>query len=252
MATMEMGCTSNGHHGVTLGIEKQVTKATQYYQKLIAELFATYFVVFAGCGVMIINVDKDNLVGMPGIAIVWGAAVMVMVYAVGHVSGGHFNPAVTIAFATCKRFPWKEVPGYVIAQVLASALASGTLRLIFNGKHDHFVGNAPSGPEVQSLVMEIIITFYLMFVISAVTTDNRASGQLAGVAIGSTVLLNATFAGSVSGASMNPARSIGPALIWNEYTGLWIYILGPTIGAIGGAWAYNSLRFSDKPLLEIV
>ncbi|XP_071699797.1 aquaporin NIP1-1-like [Rutidosis leptorrhynchoides] len=259
MAMVVTDGTSNGHHGVTLGIEKEVSKTTpktssfpfttQYYQKLLAELFATYFLIFAGCGAISVNDDK-GLVGTPGIAIVWGTVVMVMVYTVGHVSGGHFNPAVTVAFATCKMFPWKEVPGYMIAQVLASVLASGTLRLIFSGKQDHFVGNAPPGSDLQSLVMEIIITFYLMFVISAVVTDDRASGQLAGVAIGSTVLLNAMFAGPVSGASMNPARSLGPAIIWNDYTGLWIYILGPTIGAIAGAWAYNSLRFTDKPMSE--
>ncbi|KAI3741626.1 hypothetical protein L1987_59300 [Smallanthus sonchifolius] len=258
MATAEFGGAANGHHhGVTLSIEKDDTKDTtsstftrQFSQKLIAELFATYFLIFAGCGVIMVNIDKNNLVGQPGIAIVWGSAVMVMVYTVGHVSGAHINPAVTIAFASCKRFPWKEVPGYVIAQILASILASGTLRLILDGKHDPFVGNAPPGSDIQSLVTEIIITFYLMFVITAVATDDRATGQLAGVAIGSTVVLNAMFAGPISGASMNPARSIGPALIWNKYEGLWVYILGPTVGAIGGAWAYNTLRFTDKPLTD--
>ncbi|MFS8015893.1 putative major intrinsic protein [Helianthus anomalus] len=141
-----------------------------------------------------------------------------------------------------------QVPGYVIAQMLASTLENETLRLIFNVTHDQFVGNVPPGSDLQSLVMEIIITFYLMFVITAIT-DDRGTGQLAGVAIGSTVLLNAIFAGPISGASMNPARSIGPALVWNEYKGLWVYILGPIVGAIGGAWAYNAVRF--KPLSEI-
>ncbi|KAJ0693424.1 putative major intrinsic protein [Helianthus annuus] len=195
------------------------------------------------------DVGKNNMAGHPGIAIVWGAARMVMVYTIGHVSGAHINPAVTIAFASCRRFPWKEVPGYVIAQILASTLANETLRLIFNMTRDQFVGNVPPGSDLQSFMMEIIITFYLMFVITAVITDDRATGQLAGVAIGSTVLLNAIFAGPISGASMNPARSIGPALVWNEYKGLWVYILGPIVGAIGGAWAYNTVRF--KPLSEI-
>jgi len=263
MAMVDIGtgtAAANVHHGVTLSIEKDDTKdkassapyfTREFSQKLMAELLATYFLVFVGCGVITMNVDKNNPVGMPGIAIVWGAAVMVMVYSVGHISGAHINPAVTIAFATCKRFPWKEVPGYVIAQILASTLASGTLRLIFSGTHDHFVGNTPIQSDLQSVVMEIIITFYLMFVITAVATDDRATGQLAGVAIGATVLLNAMFAGQVSGASMNPARSIGPAIVWNQYKGLWVYILGPMVGAIGGAWAYNTLRFTDKPLCEI-
>nr|XP_043620352.1 aquaporin NIP1-1-like [Erigeron canadensis] len=257
MATEDVGSSPNGHHGITImDIQKDHPKTSSFTftrafsQKLMAELFATYFLVFAGCGVIMVNIDK-SLVGMPGVAIVWGAAVMVMVYAVGHVSGAHMNPAVTIAFASCKRFPWKEVPGYMVAQLLAATLASATLRLIFSGNHVHFVGNTPPGSDLQSLVMEIIITFYLMFVITAVATDDRATGQLAGVAIGSTILLNAMFAGPVSGASMNPARSIGPALVWNKYEGLWVYILGPTIGAIGGAWGYNSLRFTDKSLSEV-
>ncbi|KAK1422751.1 hypothetical protein QVD17_18037 [Tagetes erecta] len=216
--------------------------------QLIAEFLGTYFLVFAGCGAIMVDIDKNNPMGGTGVAIVWGAARMVMVYTIGHISGAHINPAVTIAFASSTSFPWKEVPGYVIVQILASTLASGTLRLVFNGRHDHFVGNIPPGYDIQSLVMEIIITFYLMFVIMAVITDDRATRQLAGVAIGSTVLLNAMFAGPISKASMNPARSIGPALVWNKYTGLWVYILGPTVGAIGGAWAYNTVRLTDKPL----
>ncbi|KAK9064262.1 hypothetical protein SSX86_015642 [Deinandra increscens subsp. villosa] len=261
MARVEVARAANEHHGVTLSVErddstKDATSSSSpftrhFSQKLLAELFATYFLVFAGCGIITVNIDQNDIAGQPGIAIVWGAAVMVMVYTVGHVSGAHINPAVTIAFASCKRFPWKEVPGYVIAQILASTLASGTLRLILSGKHDHFVGNAPPHSHLQSFVVEMIITFYLMFVITAVATDDRATGQLAGVAIGSTVLLNALFAGPISGASMNPARSIGPALVWNEYKGLWVYILGPIIGAIGGAWAYNTLRLTDKPLSDI-
>ncbi|KAI7724953.1 hypothetical protein M8C21_018872, partial [Ambrosia artemisiifolia] len=251
------GAANEHHHGVTLSIAKDDTTPSSppfnrliFSQKLIAELIATYFLVLAGCGAITVDVDKKNL-GQPGVAIVFGSAVMVMVYTVGHVSGAHINPAVTIAFASCKRFPWKEVPGYVIAQILASILASGTLRLILSGKHDHFVGNAPPGSHLQSFVVEVIITFYLMFVITSVATDDRATGKLAGVAIGSTVVLNAMFAGPISGASMNPARSIGPALMWNRYSGLWVYILGPMIGAIGGAWAYNTLRSTDKPLSEI-
>ncbi|KAI3680846.1 hypothetical protein L6452_35623 [Arctium lappa] len=257
------GGATNVHHGVTLTIPKDDTQddqdtppspatfTLQFSQKLLAELLATYFLVFAGCGVVTVNIDKKDLIGQPGIAVVWGAVVMVLVYTVGHISGAHINPAVTIAFASCKKFPWKEVPGYIVAQILASTLASGTLRLIFSGTHDHFVGNVPIGSDLRSFVMEIIITFLLMFVITSVATDNRATGELAGLAIGATVLLNAMFAGPISGASMNPARSIGPALVWNQYKGLWVYVLGPMVGAIGGAWAYNTIRFTDKPLSEI-
>ncbi|EAZ22341.1 hypothetical protein OsJ_05995 [Oryza sativa Japonica Group] len=181
-----------------------------FIQKIIAEIFGTYFLIFAGCGAVTINQSKNGQITFPGVAIVWGLAVMVMVYAVGHISGAHFNPAVTLAFATCRRFPWR-----------------------------------------QSLVLEFIITFYLMFVISGVATDNRAIGELAGLAVGATILLNVLIAGPISGASMNPARSLGPAMIGGEYRSIWVYIVGPVAGAVAGAWAYNIIRFTNKPLREI-
>ncbi|KAL2931013.1 Aquaporin NIP1-2 [Bienertia sinuspersici] len=201
-----------------------------FLQKMIAEVLGTYFVIFAGCAAVTVNLDGDKVVTLPGIAIVWGLVVMVMVYSVGHISGAHFNPAVTIAFATGRRFPWKQVPAYVLCQVAGSTLASGTLRLIFNGHQTQFAGTSPAGSNIQSLVIEFIITFYLMFVISGVATDNRAIGELAGLAVGSTVLLNVMFAGPISGASMNPARSLGPAIVSHHYKGLWIFILGPIAG----------------------
>lgn len=259
----------NGNHEVSLNIKdsdanhnppppstatKQGSTSSfsfPFVQKLIAEVLGTYFLIFAGCAAVVVNSDKDSVVTLPGISIVWGLVVMVMVYSVGHISGAHFNPAVTIAFATCKRFPWKQVPAYVVAQVIGSTLASGTLRLIFNGKQDHFPGTLPAGSDLQSFVIEFIITFYLMFVISGVATDNRAIGELAGLAVGATVLLNVMFAGPISGASMNPARSLGPAIVSNTYRGIWIYLLAPTCGAISGAWVYNIIRFTDKPLREI-
>ncbi|KAK1589130.1 hypothetical protein Q3G72_030757 [Acer saccharum] len=182
--------------------------------------------------------QKDKVVTLPGISIVWGLAVMVLVYSVGHISGAHFNPSVTIAFATCKRFPWKQVPAYVAAQVLGSTLAAGTLRLLFSGKQDHFVGTVPAGSDMQSFVMEFIITFYLMFII----------GDLAGLAIGATVLLNVM---PISGASMNPARTLGPAIVSSQYKGIWIYMVAPILGAVCGAWVYNMVRYTDKPLREI-
>ncbi|KAI3456103.1 hypothetical protein Pfo_012766 [Paulownia fortunei] len=262
---------ANGNHGVAVSIkdddlnlktQDSTSKSSEnssgccfltvsFIQKIIAETLGTYFLIFAGCAAVVVNADKEKVVTLPGISIVWGLVVMVMVYSVGHISGAHFNPAVTIAFASCKRFPWKQVPAYISAQVLGSTLASGTLRLLFNGRHDQFAGTLPTGSDVQSLVVEFIITFYLMFVISGVATDNRAIGELAGLAVGATVLLNVMFAGPISGASMNPARSLGPAIVSSHYRGLWIYLLGPTAGAIAGAWVYNIIRFTDKPLREI-
>ncbi|CAN1283445.1 Aquaporin NIP1-2 [Linum perenne] len=219
--------------------------------QLVAELLGTYFLIFAGCTSVASNLNYDKVVTLPGISIVWGLAVMVLVYSLGHISGAHFNPAVTLAFATCKRFPWKQVPAYIACQVAGSTLAAGTIRLIFPGHQDHFTGTLPAGPDMQSFVVEFIITFYLMFVISGVATDNRAIGELAGLAVGSTVLLNVMFAGPISGASMNPARSLGPAIVSNQYKGIWIYMVAPTLGAQGGAWVYNFIRYTDKPLREI-
>ncbi|KAL6206756.1 hypothetical protein ACLB2K_024003 [Fragaria x ananassa] len=152
---------------------------------------------------------------------------MVMVYSVGHISGAHFNPAVTLAFAITHRFPWKEVPPLIL---LLKSL----------GQHSQ-----------AAFVLEFIITFYLMFVVSGVATDSRAVGELAGLAVGSTVLLNVIFAGPITGASMNPARSLGPAIVWSHYKGLWIYPVSPILGALCGALVYNVIRFTDKPLNEL-
>lgn len=237
--------STNNNSGCDLGI------SVHFLQKIVAEVFGTYFLIFAGCASVAVNIIKGGTITFPGICIVWGLAVMVMVYSVGHISGAHFNPAVTIAFATCGRFPWKQVPAYIIAQVIGSTLASVTLRLLFGGSRNHFFGTVPSGSDFQSFVLEFIISFYLMFVISGVATDNRAIGELAGLAVGATVLLNVLIAGPISGASMNPARTLGPAVVLNRYKGIWVYIAGPISGTIAGAWAYNLIRFTNRPLREI-
>ncbi|KAK7359174.1 hypothetical protein VNO77_01122 [Canavalia gladiata] len=256
---MEENSATNRTHEVVLSMDKDVSRTSEdsgtcitvsFLQKLVAEVVGTYFLIFAGCASVVVNKNNDNVVTLPGISIVWGLAVTVLVYSVGHISGAHVNPAVTIAFASTKRFPLKQVPVYIAAQVLGSTLASGTLRLIFSGKHDHFIGTLPTGSNLQAFVIEFIITFYLMFVICGVATDNRAIGELAGIAIGSTVLLNVMFAGPITGASMNPARSIGPAFVYHEYRGIWIYLVSPVLGAVAGAWVYNTIRFTDKPFLK--
>ncbi|XP_061367871.1 probable aquaporin NIP-type [Gastrolobium bilobum] len=214
-------------------------------QKVIAEVIGTYFMVFAGCGALAVNKIYGS-VTFPGVAVTWGLIVMVMFYSVGHVSGGHFNPAVTITWAIFRRFSFKEVPLYILAQMLGSILASATLALMFDITPKAYLGTLPVGSYGQSLVAEIIITFLLMFVISAVSTDDRAVGDLTGVAVGMTIMLNVLVAGPVSGASMNPARSIGPALVMHFYKGLWVYVVGPIIGAIGGALVYNFLRSTQS------
>ncbi|KAK6788789.1 hypothetical protein RDI58_012587 [Solanum bulbocastanum] len=219
-------------------------------QKVIAEAIGTYFLIFVGCGA--VAVDKTyGSVTFPGICVAWGLIVMVMVYSVGHISGAHFNPAVTIAFAIFRHFPFKQVPLYIMAQLVGAILGSGTLYLLLDLKTQAFFGTTPVGSNVQSLILEFIISYLLMFVISGVATDNRSIGELAGIAIGMTILLNVLIAGPVSGASMNPARSIGPAIVMHHYKGLWVYIIGPIFGTICGAFTYNLIRFTQKPLKEL-
>ncbi|KAI3451824.1 hypothetical protein Pfo_008489 [Paulownia fortunei] len=220
-------------------------------QKVVAELIGTYFVIFAGCGSVAVNKIYGGTITFPGICATWGLIVMVMVYTVGHVSGAHFNPAVTIAFAIFRRFPWKQLPLYIIAQLMGSILASCTLALMFNVTAEAYFGTLPVGSNGQSFAIEIIISFLLMFVISGVATDSRAIGELAGLAVGMTIMLNVLVAGPISGASMNPARSIGPAIVKHEYRGLWVYILGPIIGTIAGGFVYNLIRFTNKPISEL-
>ncbi|XP_059624609.1 probable aquaporin NIP-type [Cornus florida] len=220
-------------------------------QKLIAEVIGTYFIIFAGCGSVAVNKLYDGVVTFPGICVTWGLIVMVMIYSVGHISGAHFNPAVTITFAVFRRFPWVEVPLYIAAQVMGSILGSGTLCLMFDITPQAYFGTLPAGSDMQSFTIEILTSFLLMFVISGVATDNRAIGELAGIAVGMTIVIDVFVAGPISGASMNPARSIGPAIVRHTYKGLWIYILGPLVGVMLGGFAYNLIRFTDKPLREI-
>ncbi|XP_006286127.2 probable aquaporin NIP4-2 [Capsella rubella] len=220
-------------------------------QKLIAEMIGTYFIIFSGCGVVVVNVLYGGTVTFPGICVTWGLIVMVMIYSTGHISGAHFNPAVTVTFAVFRRFPWYQVPMYIGAQLTGSLLASLTLRLMFTLTPKAFFGTTPTDSSGQALVAEIIISFLLMFVISGVATDSRATGELAGIAVGMTIILNVFVAGPISGASMNPARSLGPAIVMGRYKGIWIYIVGPFVGVFAGGFVYNFMRFTNKPLREL-
>ncbi|XP_040381107.1 aquaporin NIP1-4-like [Oryza brachyantha] len=231
---------------VVCGVPVEVT----FLQMLLAEFLGTYFLMFAGLGAITVE-QKKGAVTLPGVAVVWGTVVMAMVYAVGHISGAHLNPAVTVGFAVAGRFPWRQTPAYVLAQTVAATAASLALRLMFGGRHAPVPATLPAGTDVQSLAVEFVITFYLMFVIMAVATDDRAVGHMAGVAVGGTIMLNVLFAGPVSGASMNPARSVGPALVGSKYTALWVYILGPFAGAAAGARAYNFVRLTGDSEGEV-
>ena len=224
--------------------DEETTTGTAQTGKLLAELVGTFALVFAGCGAIMTDAMSGALTHV-GVALTFGLVVTVMIYAVGHVSGAHFNPAVTIAFAACGRFRWSAVPGYVLAQCLGAAAASGALARAL-GDVASYGATTPSGTVTQALGFEIVCSFMLMFVIISVATDHRAAGDLAGVAIGGTVALCALFAGPISGASMNPARSLGPALLAGDLSQLWIYIVGPVGGALAGASCYHALRSTKR------
>ncbi len=208
---------------------------------LAAEGIGTFGLVFAGTGAVVIDAETGGGVGHVGVGLTFGLIVMVMIYAVGHVSGAHFNPAGTLAFAVGRHFPWRVVPRYWAAQLLGALLASGLLRGLF-GDAANLGATLPRGSAGQSLVLEAVLTFFLMFVITAVATDTRAVGQAAAIAIGGTVGLEALFAGPISGASMNPARSLAPALVSWTWSDQWLYVAGPALGAVAGVLAYQFVR----------
>ena len=209
-----------------------------------AELFGVYALVTAGCGAIVVNAMTGAL-GHIGVAVTFGLVVAVMIAGTGHLSGAHLNPAVTIAFALTRHFPRHEVPAYVGAQLLGAMGGACTLRLLF-GTVASLGATVPAGPAWQSLVLEVLLTAALTFVITAVATDTRAVGQLAALAIGFTVLANALWGGPISGASMNQARSFGPALISGTWQDQWIYWLGPLLGATLGAVIYQTLRVPES------
>jgi MIP family channel proteins len=219
----------------------------QTWRRALAEAVGTFGLVFAGTGAIIINTVTDGAVGHIGIAMTFGLIVMTMIYATGHISGAHINPAVTVAFWATRQFPARLVPVYLLAQISGAILASLGLRTMF-GNVAALGTTLPREGAGQSLGLEIALTFFLMFVIMAVATDVRAVGQAAAIAIGGTVGLEAMFAGPISGASMNPARSLAPALVSGTWEHQWLYIAGPVLGALAGAMIYALLREDAAPI----
>ncbi len=209
--------------------------------RLAAEFVGTFGLVFAGAGAVIINEVTGGTVTHVGIGLTFGLIVMVMIYAFGHVSGAHLNPAVTLAFAAGRHFPWPLVPRYWAAQLGGGITASLVLRALF-GDIAHLGATLPFGSAQQSFGLEIVLTLILMVVITSVATDTRAVGQAAAIAIGGTIGLEAIFAGPISGASMNPARSLAPAIVSLTWQDQWLYVAGPAIGAVAGVLIYNWVR----------
>ena len=197
----------------------------------ISEFIGTFAMVFCGTGAMTINEVTGGDVTHVGIGITWGLIVMAMIYAFGEISGAHFNPAVSIAFAYAKKFSWKEVPKYIFFQV-AGAFAASLLLMWLFPKSELLGATIPSVDVWRAFVLELILTFFLMVVIINVSTGSKEVGMMAGIAIGSVVLLEALFAGPITNASMNPARSLAPNIVSGNIKGLWLYLLAPIIGAL--------------------
>src|SRR5437763_16559630 len=207
---------------------------------LAAELIGTFALVFAGAGAIMVD-DKTHQLGHVGVAIAFGLVIMVMIYAVGHISGAHFNGAVTFAFTLTRHFPWRHALVYWAAQ-LAGALAAAAVLRGSLGNVAHVGATLPAGSQGQSFLWELVMSAFLMFVIMAVATDTRAVGEAAAIAIGGTIGLDAMFGGPISGASMNPMRSLGPALVSGNLHALWLYIVAPLAGASAGGLAYQFVR----------
>ena len=200
-------------------------------KKYISEFIGTFSMIFCGTGAMTVNEVTGGEVTHVGIAITWGLIVMAMIYAFGETSGAHFNPAVTIGFAYAKKFAWKEVPKYITAQVLGAFVASLVLWFLFPAS-EYLGATIPTVDVWRAFVLELLLTFFLMVVIINVSTGSKEMGIIAGIAVGAVVLLEAMFAGPITNASMNPARSIAPNIVSGNIEGLWLYIVAPILGAL--------------------
>jgi aquaporin Z len=209
--------------------------------KYLAEILGTFAIVFCGTGAIIINQETAGAITHVGVAITFGLIVMCMIYALGNISGAHFNPAVTLAFALFNKFKWKQVLPYVMSQTLGAFAASALLRLLFPA--NKLLGaTLPSGVWSQTFILEFILTFLLMLVILHVANGSKEQGMFAGLAIGGTVLLEAMFAGPICGASMNPVRSLAPAIVSGHTQYLWVYLTATVFGALSAVPVWKILN----------
>ncbi len=214
-------------------------------RKYLAEAIGTFALVFCGTGAIIINQQSGGAITHMGIAITFGLIVTAMIYTLGDISGAHLNPAVTIAFWVAKEFPLKEILPYVISQATGAFIASLTLKYLFP-TNDPLGSTLPSGSPMQSFILEFILSFLLMFVILHVAKGSKEQGMFAGLAIGFVVLLEAMFAGPICGASMNPIRSLAPAIVSGHLEHLWIYLTAPVLGASIAVFFWTALKPKTK------
>jgi MIP family channel proteins len=216
-------------------------------RRLAAECLATFALVFAGCGAVVTNATQGGALGLNGIAATFGLVVMAMIYATGHLSGAHINPAVTIAFTLTRHFPARDAIAYISAQLVGAVVAGLVLLAAWSNKPASLGATVPTVGTGSALLYEVLLTAILMFVIMAVATDTRAVGAGAAIAIGGTVVLDILVGGQLTGASLNPARSFGPALAAGQWQDFWIFVVGPVLGACLGALAYQFIRTPGVP-----
>lgn len=211
-------------------------------KKYVAEALGTFILIFCGTGSIVINQETGGAyIGHLGIALAFGLVVTAVIYTFGALSGAHINPAVTVAFWAAKLFPGKEVLPYIVSQAVGAFLATGLLKLLFPG-NEFLGGTAPSGSAWQSFVLEAVLSFMLMLVVLFTSQGSKEVGVLAGLAIGATVLLEALFAGPICGASMNPVRSLSPAVVSGHTATLWIYVAAPVLGMLGATGTWRVLK----------
>jgi MIP family channel proteins len=211
-------------------------------RRAVAEGIAAFALVFAGCGAVVTDATHQGALGSVGVSLVFGLVIMVMIYATGHLSGAHINPAVTDAFTLTRHFPGRDAIAYIGAQLVGATAGALLLLAAWTSKPAALGATVPSVATGTAFLYEVVMTAFLMFVIIAVATDTRAVGAAAAIAIGGTVGLDALFGGPLTGASMNPARSFGPALASGTWTDFWVYVAGPVVGAALGAFAYQFIR----------
>ncbi len=214
-------------------------------RKWMAEFFGTFALVFAGTGAIVINDVSGGAITHVGIALTFGLIVLAMIYTLGDISGCHLNPAVTLGFFIAKRFDGKSVAPTIASQIAGALVASLLLKGMFP-EHVVLGATEPSGSPLQSFILELILTLILMVVILSVSSGSKEKGMLAGVAVGAVIALEAMFAGPISGASMNPARSLAPAIVTLRLENLWIYLTAPCLGSILAVWVYRLMASSDK------
>ncbi|MBS1569898.1 MAG: aquaporin [Bacteroidetes bacterium] len=210
-------------------------------RRYLAEVIGTFGLVFCGTGAIVIDEQTGGAVGHIGVAITFGLIVLAMIYAFGEISGAHLNPAVTLGFVAADRFPLRQVAPYMAAQLVGALLASYTLHWMFP-KNMHLGATMPAGSSMQSFVLEVILSYLLMFVILQVAHGSKEAGVLAGIAIGATVGLEAMFAGPICGASMNPVRSLAPAIVSGSLSSVWIYLIAPVLGTLAASFTWRVLR----------